>query len=514
MDSLIKAIILAGSVAASLFGCAEQDELASANALGLAGLETVMQEELTSRGLPSIAVTVMQGGEVIFDQALGFADRENGIQATTDTSYALASVSKIFTGVAIMTLVEAGHLDLDAPIDEYLGEQKLQVHVGDAREVTVRRVANHTAGLPLHYHFFYSDQAARRPPMDETIRKFGHVVAVPGERFDYSNLGYGLLDYVVERSSGKTYGEYLQESVFEPLDMTSSGTTTELAGLPQVAVPYGGHNKPLAPYDFDHRGASAVFTSTRDLARFGTWFLGQEGILSAAARAEMTEVQPVPEEEGESTYGLGINVRRAGDELVFSHSGNMPGVSATLTMWPERDTVVAVAINSSVEGSLEALGRRVKVAGVLSRGGSLDDAPSAEATPPGPPTGPAEALPESMIGAWDGAIQTDLGPTRLRLVLEGDGTMSARVEGGEPQPVQPYGVSNGMYLLALPTIQIATPEAQRYPHGVLLKLVPRSDHLSGSATAFGAPGVFPMGSALSYWVDLSRSSSTGAEGES
>ena len=69
--------------------------------------------------------------------------------------------------------------------------------VGNAGDATVRRVANHTSGLPLHYQFFYADEPYRRPAMDETIRRYGNLVTAPGERYQYSNLGYGVIDYVI-----------------------------------------------------------------------------------------------------------------------------------------------------------------------------------------------------------------------------------------------------------------------------------------------------------------------------
>src|SRR5947199_6153899 len=148
---------------------------------------------LVEQVLPSLAVAVARDGEILWEEGFGWADRENRIPATEHTLYSLASISKPITATGLMVLKERGKLDLDRPIDDYLGDARLNARVGNAKKATVRRIANHTSGLPLHYHFFYEDEPYRRPPMDETIRRYANLVTAPGERYYYSNLGYGLL---------------------------------------------------------------------------------------------------------------------------------------------------------------------------------------------------------------------------------------------------------------------------------------------------------------------------------
>ena len=101
-------------------------------------------------------------------------------------------------------------------------------------------MANHTAGLPLHYQFFYEDEPYRRPAMDETIRRYGNLVTAPGERFQYSNLGYGLLDYVTERLSGKGYADFMRQEVFLPLGLTRASVGVGPGLEPYAATRYGG----------------------------------------------------------------------------------------------------------------------------------------------------------------------------------------------------------------------------------------------------------------------------------
>src|SRR5689334_12896661 len=113
-----------------------------------------IHERLVEDVLPSIAVAVAHQGQIVWEEGFGWADREKRILASSHTMYSLASISKPITATGLMILRERGVLDLDRPIDDYLGEAKVVARVGDAEMATVRRVANHTSGLPLHYHFF------------------------------------------------------------------------------------------------------------------------------------------------------------------------------------------------------------------------------------------------------------------------------------------------------------------------------------------------------------------------
>src|SRR5437879_2338151 len=120
-------------------------------------IRELIRTRLVEQTVPSLAVAVARNGTILWEEGFGWADRENRAPATGHTMYSLASISKPITATGLMVLKEQGKLDLDRPINDYLGEAKLKARIGDASEATVRRVANHTSGLPLHWHFFYED---------------------------------------------------------------------------------------------------------------------------------------------------------------------------------------------------------------------------------------------------------------------------------------------------------------------------------------------------------------------
>jgi Beta-lactamase len=205
-------------------------------------------------------------GQILWEAAFGWANREQLIEATPQAPYSLASISKPFTATAVMTLVEHGQLALDRQANDYLGDARIAGH--DTAKATVRRVLSHTAGLPPYFRPFFASQAQ---PIEELIERDALLSSPPGRRHVYSNLGYGILEHIIARASGTSYEEYLRRNIFAPLRLESA--SVPLAPVPHAAVRYDARNQPLTFYDLGHRGASSVFASAHDLVRFGMFHL-------------------------------------------------------------------------------------------------------------------------------------------------------------------------------------------------------------------------------------------------
>jgi CubicO group peptidase (beta-lactamase class C family) len=307
-----------------------------------------IRQAMEARNLPSVAIAVAKDGEILWEEGFGYADLERRIPAAPQTPYSIASISKPMTAVAIMRLAEQGMLDLDRPANEYLLSSQLTGLAGDAGDATVRRVLNHTAGLPLHYEFFYEGGGYPGRSTDEGIARYGVLVNPPGVAYEYSNLGYGVLDRIIEHLSGRSYAGHMRAEVFEPLGMEHSSVGTG-AGLAGAAVRYDARQRPIPYYDFDHRGGSAVFASVRDLIRFGQAQLGalpgSPRLLSDASLAAMQRVT-TPESPTQG-YGLGWSVAEDdGGYRRVSHTGGMPGVTTALYLYPDAKLVVAVVTNT------------------------------------------------------------------------------------------------------------------------------------------------------------------------
>jgi CubicO group peptidase (beta-lactamase class C family) len=309
-----------------------------------------------------------------------------------------------------MILVERGLVNLDTPVNDYLGDAKLQARVGDAAEATVRRVASHTAGLPLHSQHFYDDEPHRPPPMDEAVRRYGNLVTAPGERYQYSNLGYGILGYVISRESGRDYADLMRDEVFAPLGMNHTSVHVG-PGLDEgQAVKYTPDGLVVPPCDSDSPGASAIYSSAHDLIRFAMFHLkndlpDQEVIISDAAIDEMQRPSPETgptrgwEREG-SGYCIGWYVGVSEDGLrVVQHSGGTVGVSTVLALVPEENLAVTVLSNTQSPWPDAIL---IEIVCALLSLQAEEFLPPADRTVDEPSFAPGPEL----AGLWEGLVHT------------------------------------------------------------------------------------------------------------
>jgi CubicO group peptidase (beta-lactamase class C family) len=453
-----------------------------------------IRAQLVERSLPSLAVAVVRDGAIVWQEGFGWADREARRLADEHTLYSVASVSKPVTATGLMTLVKAGKLDLDRPANDYLGAGKLVARVGDARKATVRSVANHRSGLPLHYQFFYEDEPWTRPSMDESLLRYGNLVTPPGKRFQYSNLGYGVLDHIIARLSGLSFAEFMRREVFLPLGMTHSGIGVGPGLQPYAAVRYGTDQAPIPFYVTDHPGGSEVYASAHDLARFCLFHLkaglvDQKRILSGDLIDEMHRASI---SSGRTGYGVGFMEERRDGVRVVSHSGGMGGVATNLQIFPEHGIGIVALANAS-----DALPFEVceKLAALMLPGWR-------EAPLPAPNRPPPFVTPKALLGTWRGTLATYSGDVPAKLVFRSDGEVHARFARQLTALVNHPRVENGVFLGAVGAT-IGTPDTDRYAYTVNLALNPSRARLSGAAMAIGdaAPRVR---NALSCWIDLKR----------
>lgn len=380
-------------------------------------------EQLVAEGTdPSLAVAVARSGKIIWEEGFGFANREQNIPATRNTVYNLSSVSKPLTATGLMVLAERGLIDLDGPVNGYLGDSQLHSCVGDVTEAaTVRGLADHTSGLPNHFLFVYSDQPLEPLPMEEVILRHGNLVSVPEERWLFSNLGYGVLDQVISEQSGKSFEEFMREEVFLPLGMTSTSVGTDPGLAEHQAVEYNSDLLPLPPRTYDTPAGLGIYSSAHDLIRFAMFHLknnlpDQKAVVGKTALDEMQRPTAFPYNAG---YGLGWFIVDGEDGLRrVSHSGATSGASASLVLLPEEDIAVVVLSNTS-SSSHEDITNQI-LSALLPDKFVPQDLFGAQDTPP-------LSLDPELVGLWQGLIFTHRGEIPLALEV---------FEGGDPVVVQ------------------------------------------------------------------------------
>jgi CubicO group peptidase (beta-lactamase class C family) len=478
--------------------------------LDFSAVRDLIHARLVEQSIPSLAVAVAQNGTILWEEGFGWADRENRVPATEHTMYSLASISKPITTTGLMVLKEQGKLDLDRPINDYLGKAKLNAWIGDAADATVRRVANHTAGLPPHEHFFYEDERYRRPRMDETIRRYGILVTPPGERYEYSNLGYGILDSVISRLSGTSYADFMRQELFLPLGMTRASVDIGPGLEPHAAARYGSDGWRIPFYDFDHPGGSAVFCSAHDLVRFGMFHLkarlpDQKAILSDGALDEMQ--RPTADRGGALGYGVGwlTNEDKLGYRRV-GHTGGMGGVNTLLELIPSEKLVVVALANGNTdlpwvvtEEILSAL-----LPDYAARRAEQEDKEKAEkeAKEREPQPEPHFAPTPDLLGEWNGAVHTYEGEVPLKLVFKESGDVHAQL-GTQLKTLLNDAAFKENQLTGEMIGDLGTEDTRRLPYHLHARLKQRGEVLNGSLIAISLPAP-RSGFALSHWVELKR----------
>ena len=303
------------------------------------------------------AVLVARDGEVLLDRGYGFANREWSVPNDGDTKFRLGSVTKQFTAVAIMLLNERGLVDLDAPVKTYLPDAP------DAWDgVTVRHLLTHTAGVPNFTDFDdYGASKTLPATIDSLIGRFRDrpLDFQPGEGWSYSNSGYILLTAIVEKASGKSYAEFVAETLFQPLGMADSGYDSHAAVLPRRASGYAPTARGIVNADYIDmsipQGAGALYSTTRDLLKWEQGLFGGR-LLTPASLALLTT--PV-----RNQYAFGLAVTQAGGNTTIAHSGGIEGFNTHMAWDPDRRMTVIVLGNlngpgsDQVAGSLMALAR-------------------------------------------------------------------------------------------------------------------------------------------------------------
>jgi len=267
------------------------------------------------------SVLVAMKGEIILRKGYGLADYERGIVNTPETKHRICSISKVLTNLGVLTLCERGLISLDDTVARFYDD----FPNGDS--ITLRHLLEHTAGLyDIHNDDPDFEREARRPKsLDDLIAAFKDkpLKWPPGTAYGYSNSGYILLAGIIEKVTGKSYGEYLEEALFLPLGMYSSGDyrNQHVEGL---AVAYTVHgDKPERTDDYhwsNFTGSGSVYSTVDDLYRLH--------------RALM---------EGEIVSKESIG--RGGDFLVAF--GYLPGLSSGMLRYPSQDLVVIVLGNLS-----------------------------------------------------------------------------------------------------------------------------------------------------------------------
>ncbi len=327
-------VILVGFVLFCIAPCVAQDAIT-------AKIDDFIKSEMQQQRIPGVSLAVVKDGQLVLAKGYGFANVEHQVAVRPETIFQSGSVGKQFTATAVMMLVEDGKINLDEKIGKYLG------NVPDAwKNITVRNLLTHTSGMAS----YPKDFDFRRDYTEDELLKIAKTIPVafaPGERWQYSNMGYATLGILISKVTGKFYGDFLQERIFKPLDMKTARIINEADIIPNRAAGYRlvkGElkNQEWVSPSMNTTADGSLYLTALDMAKWDAALYGEK-LLKKTSFDEMWT--PVKLNDGRTArYGFGWTLGEVNKHRIIEHGGSWQGFKSFIARYPnDRLTVIVFA---------------------------------------------------------------------------------------------------------------------------------------------------------------------------
>ncbi len=308
----------------------------------IAMLDAFVRREMADKELPGIALALVDDQQIVWQQGYGFSDPQAKTSITANTIFRVGSVSKLFTDIAVMRLVEQGKLDLDAPVTNYLPDFKPRNSFG--KPITLRQLMSHRAGLvrepPVGSYFDSSN-----PTLRESVTSLNQTALVyaPETSTKYSNAGIATVGYVLEKTQKQPFADYLKRTLLEPLGMKQSDfkptaeITKKLARARMWTVFGKTFDAPV--FELGIAPAGSMYTTTGDLARFASaLFAANNNLPGAILKKATLEQMWTPQfaaPNQKSGFGLGFSLSDFDGHRKVGHGGAIYGFSTQFSVLPD-----------------------------------------------------------------------------------------------------------------------------------------------------------------------------------
>lgn len=328
--------------------------------IAIESLQRLAAAEVERGILPGFTLALVDDQRLVWSGGFGLADVKRKLPARPDTVYRVGSVSKLFNAVAVMQQVETGRLDLDAPVQKFVPDFRIESRFTNAGPVTLRQLLCHRSGLIRESPVggYYDDQ---QPTILATVRSVADCALVnpPNTQTRYSNIGATVAGYAVQSVTGTGYDFYARERLLKPLGMLDSSFVLTPAVQRKLSNSYmriansdGTFRHEASPlFELGTIPAGNLYASAEDLARFMSCLFAEgktaEGgqILRAATLNEMCTPQLTTATNG---FGLGFSIGRFGNFKTVSHSGAVYGFSSSFIALPGPKVGVIVLANEDI----------------------------------------------------------------------------------------------------------------------------------------------------------------------
>ncbi len=376
-------------------------------------LETWIEAVIDFDRLPGMSIAVVHDQELVYAKGFGFADVDRKVRTTPDTAYSVCSISKLFTGIAVMQLRDRGRLSLDDPVAKHLPWFAPQTVGPHSEPPTLGDLLRHSSGLPCEPdRTIWSDLDQLNPSRQELMARVSSLaMSYPtNTAFNYSNVGYALLGEVVSVVSGIDYGDYVRQNIIEPLGLESTTpyVPKDASGI-GVAVGYGRWPRTGSRVKITHRDKRAItpaagFASTvKDLAEFAMWQFrvldgNDEDVLGLTSLQEMHTTQ-----WSDPEWGYGFSIWHMDDRVFVGHQGGCPGYKSQIILCPEEKIAVIAMINATDAPQFTLVFRAYEIMAPALKSTQVDENPPRWAAYTGYYTAD-ESWSEAEVVEWEGSL--------------------------------------------------------------------------------------------------------------
>jgi CubicO group peptidase (beta-lactamase class C family) len=344
-------------------------------------VDTYIAAQMRQLHIPGVSLAVVRDGRIIKLRGYGLANVELGAPVSQDTVFEIGSITKQFTAAAVMMLVEEGRVDLDEKISKYL------VDVPEAwSSVTIRHLLTHSSGIQNYLLVPGLFEATTRPQSHDDIAhlffaRLQQLDFQPGETWAYSNTGYLLLGNVIEKVSGKSYWDFLDERIFQPLGMGASRSGEPATIIKGRAAGYewtGNSLKNRAALTENAYGAGSIVSTAGDLAKWDEALYGEKVLKRSSLNQMWTPAKAAGGAIAPFNYGFGWFVDTYHGHHVVAHTGGTPGFSSAIYRFTD-DKLTVILLTNHADRVIDHLA--IDVAGVyvpeLARPKGLEPDPDA-----------------------------------------------------------------------------------------------------------------------------------------
>ena len=456
-------------------------------------LEACARSEATG-----VAVAVVHRGAIVWEEGFGWANRDARVQATSNTPFTLASITKPFTATTLMTLAAEGKLALDAPANHFLRDNKIRIGALKEKEASIRQLGAHASGLPTMYEGYSHDEASFALSPDALLKNYGTLAYPPQTCYEYSNIGFSALAEIASNLTQFDFGTLLTHRVLNPLRLRNSffGARTTPQG---AAARYDPSDKEIPFYTTSTPASGELYASAHDLAIFAMFNLKHANAGNRVLDHQWIDELHKPVFTGPSgvatTFGWFRASLKSGAPVILK-IGGQPGVATALYMLPSEDLACLVLTNRSDGRELCNDVCNYILSSYVS-----------EWQQPEETCGPSPSsfvLAPHFQGRWKGKIVND--GANMPVTIDLNSSSSAELTIAKQPTMRMGGMrGEGPALTGVVAGRLDTPDAIRTSANLLkIKLLPHSGGLVGRILATGGdPNVKNV--MLPFVIDLFRS---------